>query len=127
LIPLELWNSEEMRKRRENAVAKALKEKPSVEWSGGGSAVDLSDGAKTALGMYRVKDEYTVQVFMDPDGQTFISCDCLAGNPPIDEATGLPSREAVPCYHAASVLIHIAEQEKENDAEWFQVSLGVIG
>lgn len=113
LLPLDLWHSDEMRKRRHNAVAKALKEKPSVEWSGGGSAIDLSEGAKTALGMYRVKDKYTVQVYVDTDGQTFVSCGCLAGSPPIDEATGLPSREAVPCYHAASVLIFIAETTTE--------------
>lgn len=113
MIPLDLWHSDEMAKRHQNAVAKALKEKPAVEWAGGGGAVDLKEGAKTALHMYRVKDKYTVQVYMDPDGQTFVSCGCLAGSPPIDDATGLPSREAVPCFHAASVLIHIAEGEKE--------------
>lgn len=113
MIPMDLWNSEEMRKRRENAMAKALKEKPSVEWNGGGSAADLTDGSQTALGLYRVNDKYTVEVYRDPDAQVFIRCGCLAGSPPLDEATGLPSREAVPCYHAASVLIHIAEEEKE--------------
>lgn len=104
MIPLELWHSDEMAKRRQNAVAKALKEKPEV----------VLDAPGFVTNFYRVGDKYTVQTFKDADEQCFIECNCLAGSPPIDEATGLPSREAVPCYHAASVLIFIAEQEKEN-------------
>lgn len=115
MIPMELWQSEEMRKRRENAYAKAVKEKPEVVWAGGGGAYDVKETTQTALHLYRVKDKYTVQVYMDPDGQTFIECDCLAGRPPVDDNTGLPSREAVPCFHAASVLLFIAEKEKEAD------------
>ena len=107
MIPLDLWNSEEMRKRRENAVAKALKEDPKV---------DL-DGVTGSRRFYRVKDQYTVEVYTDPDGQVFVSCACAAGSPPIDDNTGLPSREAVCCYHAASVLIFIAETEKEDESE----------
>jgi hypothetical protein len=107
MIPLELWNSDEMRKRRENAVAKALKE---------GLAVEL-DAAGDASNFYRVGHKYTVHTFKDADDQVFIECNCLAGSPPIDENTNLPSREAVPCYHAASVLIHLAkidQMEKED-------------
>lgn len=106
MIPMELWNSEEMKKRRENAVAKALKEKPSV----------VLDAEGPAHRFYRVKDKYTVQVYSDPDGQCFIECECLAARPPLDEGTGLPVREPVPCFHAAGVLLHIAEEEKESDA-----------
>lgn len=104
MLPLDLWNSDEMRKRRENAVAKALKEKPSVRLAAIGEREKF----------YSVKDGvYLVRTYCDPDGQYFIECNCLAGSPPIDEATGLPSREAVPCYHAGAVLIHIAEEEKK--------------
>lgn len=107
MIPLELWNSDEMRKRRENAVAKALREKPDVRLAAIGEREKF----------YSVKDGiYRVHVYADPDNQHFIECNCQAGSPPIDEQTNLPSREAVPCYHAASVLIHIAEQEKENES-----------
>lgn len=110
MIPMELWNSEEMKKRRENAVAKALKEKPSVK-----RLVDrpLEDGDHVQF--YEVKNMYTVRVYRDPDSQIFIECGCLAGSPPIDEATGLPSREAQCCYHAAATLLFIAEEEKESD------------
>jgi hypothetical protein len=100
LIPIELWQSNEMTKRRENAEAKARREKPKV----------VLDAPGFSTNFYRVADKYTVQTYEDPDGQTFIECGCLAGSPPIDENTGLPSREAVCCYHAASVLIFIAEQ-----------------
>lgn len=85
-------------------VAKALKEKPSVALKATGPLRKY----------YAVGGRYTVEVYGDLDDQYYIECGCLASSPPIDEATGLPSREAVPCYHAASVLIHIAEQEKEN-------------
>lgn len=114
MIPLDLWNSDEMKKRRENAMAKAIKERPTVAFSGGGSAVDLVGKDQTRFHMYRVNDKYTVQVYLDADQQTFIECDCLAGRPPVDENTGLPTREAVPCYHASAVLLHIAEGEKED-------------
>lgn len=112
MIPLDLWNSDEMKKRRENAVAKALKEKPPVK-----QLVDrpLEDGDHVQF--YEVKNMYTVRLYRDPDDQFFIECGCVAGSPPLDEATGLPSREAVPCYHAASVLLHIAEKEKENESD----------
>lgn len=111
MIPLDLWNSDGMKKRRENAVAKALKEKPSVR-----QLVDRPLDEGDHVQFYEVKNQYTVRVYRDLDNQFFLECGCLAGSPPIDEATNLPSREAVPCFHAASVLIHIAEQEKENGA-----------
>lgn len=107
MIPLDLWHSDEMRKRRENAVAKALKEKPDVRLSGIGEREKF----------YSVKDGiYLVRTYCDPDEQYFIECNCQAGSPPIDGQTNLPSREAVPCYHAAAVLVHIADEEKETDA-----------
>ena len=106
MIPLDLWNSEEMKKRRENATAKALKEKPEVRLAA------TEEGSR----YYSVKDgTYLVQTYCDPDGQYFVECNCQAGSPPLDEATGLPSREAQPCYHAAAVLIHIAEEEKSDE------------
>ena len=105
MIPMDLWNSEEMKKRRENAEAKARKERPSV----------VLDAPGFQANYYRVNDKYTVHTYEDADGQMFIECNCLAGSPPIDEKTNLPSREAVPCYHASALLIHIAEEEKESD------------
>lgn len=110
MIPLDLWNSDEMKKRRENAVAKALKEKPSVRL-----LIDRPLEEGDHVKFYEVKNQYTVRVYRDPDDQFFIECGCLAGSPPIDGNTELPTREAVPCYHAQAVLIHIAEEEKESD------------
>lgn len=86
MIPMDLWNSEEMKKRRENAYAKARKEKPSVKLRAEGPQ------AKS----YRVKDKYTVEIYGDADSQIFTSCECLADRPPLD-ATGIPSRESQPC------------------------------
>ncbi len=111
MIPIELWQSEAMKTRRENAVAKALKEKPSVE-----RVVDRPLDEGDHVQFYSVKNGlYTVRVYRDPDSQFFIECNCQAGSPPIDDNTNLPSREAVCCYHAASVLIFIAEQETEKE------------
>ena len=116
MIPLELWNSEEMKKRRENAVAKALKEKPKVfQIQVAGNATN--EGFRMYSKAFEVKDAYTVEVYRDADDQYFVSCSCAAGRPPIDEATGLPSREAQPCYHVAATLIHIAQEEKDSQGE----------
>jgi hypothetical protein len=106
VIPMELWMSDEMAKRRTNAVAKALREKPSVAPTTNGECLNVN--------YYRVK-QYDVGTMMDADGRMYIECSCAAGSPPIDPETRLPSREAAPCYHAAAVLIHIAEQEKANE------------
>ena len=106
MIPLDLWNSEEMRKRRDNATAKALKEKPAVELCA--KSLQSMDSNRV---FYRVKDKYTVEIYTDADGQVFGGCQCLAASPPVDEDTGLPVRESQPCYHLAAVLLHIAEQE----------------
>lgn len=103
MIPMELWLSDEMKKRRENATAKVLKEKPKIE-----------QADNIPQGFYWVNDKYWVQVYEDNDSQIFLHCECAAGSPPIDEATGLPSREPSICYHGQAVLLHIAEQEKEN-------------
>lgn len=107
MIPLDLWNSDEMKKRRENAIAKALKEKPAVR--------QLADRALEEgdhVQFYEVKNQYTVRVYRDLDDQCFIECGCLAGSPPRD-GTGLPTREPQPCFHCAATLIFIAEQEQE--------------
>lgn len=102
MIPLELFNGDEMATRRKNAVAKAVKEKPVV--------------AKTAEGpnsqFYSV-NQYVVQIVTDKDEQRFIECGCAAGSPPIDPETNLPSREPQPCYHASAVLIWEAENGRD--------------
>lgn len=90
--------------REFNAVKKALKERPPL----------TPMGFVEGLGQcYEVK-EYLVTLYTDPDGQVFGECNCLAGTPPIDPETGLPSREAGPCYHLGAVLLFIAEEEKES-------------
>jgi hypothetical protein len=106
LIPMELWMDESMAKRRANAVAKALREKPTVKQV---EPVLLT----TVKNLYYV-NQYHVTTEMDADDRMYIECSCAAGSPPLED-TGLPSREAAPCYHAAAVLIHIAEQEKTNE------------
>ena len=100
MIPIERFQSPAPGSREYNAVAKAVKAKLPVEW--------LADGDMRRF--YKVKD-YTVEVYTDPDGQAFGGCECLAAKPPTVEATGLPSREEQPCYHLASVLLHVAETE----------------
>lgn len=102
MIPMELWMSDEMKQRRWNAATKALKEKPKVE---------QEPDSYRENDRYRVKDQYDVHIQRDADGRYYIECSCAAGSPPVDEATGLPSREPAICYHASAVLIHIAEQE----------------
>lgn len=105
MIPMELWLSEEMAKRRKNAVAKALREKPEVVTRGVSIAPD-----DVADELFQV-NQYYVKSVMDADQRMYIECSCAAGTPPIDEATGLPSREPAPCYHASAVLLYIAERE----------------
>lgn len=98
MIPLELFNGDDMAARRKNAFAKAEREKPVV--------------AETANGPNRrffSVNQYTVEIMSDADKQRFIECNCAAGLPPIDPATNLPAREPQPCYHAAAVLIWEAE------------------
>jgi hypothetical protein len=108
MIPVEPFASPIVGSREYNAVKKAVSEKPPVRLL---TDRELDEG--DAVQFYEVKSQYTVRVYRDLDQQHFIECGCLAGSPPIDPATGLPTREASPCYHAASVLLFIAEQEKE--------------
>ena len=103
MIPMELYLSEDMAVRRKNAIAKALDLKPPV--------TKLADGPMTQF--YSV-NQYTVQILQGPDDR-FISCNCPAGEPPIDDATGLPKYEPTICYHASACLLYIAEKEKDND------------
>ena len=103
MLPLELYLSDEMEPRRKKAIAKALDLNPPV--------VKLADGPMTQF--YSV-NQYTVQILQGPD-DVFGECTCLASSPPLDEATGLPKYEPTICYHLSSVLLHIAEQEKNND------------
>ena len=94
MIPLDLFNSDEMTTRRENAVAKAIKQQPVV--------------AKKATGPnseFFSVNQYQVEILTDADGQRFVECSCLAGRPPIDPETELPAREAQICYHSCAVLI----------------------
>lgn len=101
MIPIELWLSEPMAKRRQNAVAKALKEQPSVEM--------IADGEDRQF--YKVKGQYEVQVYQDADSQLFVSCSCVAGSPPIDPDTNLPKFESVPCFHIAATLHAITQKD----------------
>lgn len=110
MIPLDLWNSDEMALRRKNAVAKALKEKPSIHDIDVPASADLMPYRRLVVG----EKGYIVCLYADADEQHFIECDCAAGSPPVDPETRLPSREALPCYHAAAVLLLIAEKEKED-------------
>lgn len=103
MIPLELFNGEEMATRRKNAVAKAVKEKPVV--------AKLADGPNR---QFFSVNQYTVEIMADADKQRFIECGCAAGSPPMDPETNLPAREAQPCYHAAAVLIWEAENERSS-------------
>jgi hypothetical protein len=93
MIPLELFNGPEMETRRRNAFAKAQKDKPIVS--------KLADGPNREF--YSV-NQYTVEILTDADGQEFAGCSCPASSPPIDEATGLPKYESMPCYHLAATL-----------------------
>ena len=109
MIPMELWLSEEMALRRAKAVAKALDLKPKVEKF----QAEVAFGDTEARSdMYKVND-YIVETLKDSDDRLYIECSCLAGTPPIDEATGLPKYEPTICYHASAVLLAIAEKEKE--------------
>lgn len=101
MIPVEPFNNPVFGSREYNAVKKAVKEKPKVS---------ESESVKS-FRFFNVK-QYRVCVYEDADSQFFVECNCMAGTPPIDEHTQLPSREAQPCYHAAAVLIHLAESEK---------------
>lgn len=105
MIPVQPFIKPEPKSREFNAIAKALKAQPSVKH------YDVIDGFDT----YLVKDTYTVKIFMDAGGQAFIECDCPAGTAEVDDATGLPTREGRPCYHAAQVLLTIAENDKESN------------
>lgn len=102
MIPVEPFVNPAVGTREYNAVKKATKEKPAVHWQAD------CDGHR----YYRV-GQYALEVFTDADGQNFVDCSCLAGTPPEDPETKLPSREAGPCYHAAAVLLFIAEKENQ--------------
>ncbi len=102
MIPVEPFIAPAVGSREYNAVKKANKEKPTVH----------RQGARDGHEYYRV-GPYALEVFADADDQHFIDCSCLAGTPPTDPETELPTREASPCYHAAAVLIHIAEKHSE--------------
>lgn len=106
MIPVEPFVAPAVGTREYNAVKKATKEKPVVNWQG------ESDGHT----YYRV-GQYALEVFTDADGQNFIDCSCLAGTPPEDPETKLPMRAAGPCYHAAATLLFIAEQEKADGSQ----------
>lgn len=103
MIPLELFNGDEMALRRKNAFAKAEKEKPVV--------AKLADGPNR---QYFSVNQYTVEIMSDADGQRFIECGCAAGSPPIDPETELPAREAQICYHCCAVLLLI-DKEASSD------------
>ena len=105
MIPIEPFNNPAPRSREYNAVKKATVEKPPVRLLAD-RALEEGDHVR----FYEVDNRYTVRVYRDLDGQHFIECGCLAGNPPIDPKTKLPTREAVPCYHVGAVLIFEAEQ-----------------
>lgn len=100
MIPVEKFASPPVGSREYNAVKKATKEKPVVSLRASGP-----------VSRFYSANQYTVEVMADKDQQQFVECSCPAGTPPIDESTQLPTREASACYHAAAVLLFIAEEE----------------
>lgn len=101
MIPVEPFVAPAVGTREYNAVKKATKEKPVVTLKEVGFARQV----------YSV-NQYSVEEIIDGDDQRFLECSCAAGTPPIDSETLLPTREASPCYHAAAVLLFIAEEQR---------------
>lgn len=72
--------------------------------------------AKASKNYFLVKrtdkiSDYVVWVWIDPDGEKFVSCSCYLGSPPVDSKTKLPAFDPAPCTHAASLVLFITEKE----------------
>lgn len=111
MLLVSLFQSPEPKSRAHNAIARAIDVKPAV-------TLLLTDPIDRES-YYIVKrqdkiSKHIVRTFEDRDGTLFVECDCPAARPAVDSVTRLPTFEPVPCLHAASVLISIAENEKEN-------------
>jgi len=55
--------------------------------------------------------DYVVRVWIDPDGERYVECECHNGRPPLDARTKLPAFDPAPCTHASALVLFT---EKEN-------------
>lgn len=107
----------ELRKRAQNALAKAMKVKPIVRKLLWLHDRRLKRYYYSIRGPKKNDNEYLVLLRNDRDFQWFIECSCPAGAPEVNEHTAVISWQPKPCYHAAAMLLQFIKTQPATEAK----------